>query len=192
MAQKIRKFNFRSIKRRGAGNKELQVGGEDGQCQQDGKFRRLQNFRNLRNPQAYFCSPKTEHLQQHKPKNYEKLSLKNKKIYKIWKLQDLNTNPKLKIEIKQNKNLIKIFSGFQVPARTTPCDAEKGSHGGSRRRSSSMLVVRCAVVESNFCSWLSIILFVGVGGMKDAGKLTDAVDPSSSASWFSINSSCSL
>ena len=58
---------------------------------------------NLRNPQAYFCSPKTEHLQHHKPKNYEKLSLKNKKIYKIWKLKVINENPNLKIEIKQNK-----------------------------------------------------------------------------------------
>ena len=150
-------------------------------------------FRNLRNPQAYFCSPKTKHLQQHKPKYYGKLSLKNKKIYKFWKLKDLNKNPKLKIEIKQNKNLIKIWSGFQVPAGTTPCDAEKGSHGGSRRRSSSMLAVRCAAVESNFCSWLlSIMLFGGAGGMTDTGRLTDSVDPSSTTSWFSINSSCSL
>ena len=68
MAQKIRKFNFRSVKRRVVGNKELQGGGEDEQCQQ------VANFRNLRNPRAHFCSPKTEHLQEHKPRNYEKLS----------------------------------------------------------------------------------------------------------------------
>ena len=130
-----------------------------------------------------FCSPKTEHLQQHKTKNYEKLSLKNKKIHKIWKIKDINENLNLKIEIKQNKNLIKIWSGFQVPARTTPCDADKRSHGGSRRRSSSMLAVRCATVEFNFCSWLlSIMLSGGVGGMTDVERVTDAVDPSSIAS----------
>ena len=44
MAQKIRKFNFRSAKRRVAGNKELHGGGEDEHCQQDAKIRRLQNF----------------------------------------------------------------------------------------------------------------------------------------------------
>ena len=57
-----------------------------------------------------------------------------------------------------------------------------------------MPAVRCAAVEFSFCcSWLlSIMLFGGVGGMTDAGRLTDAVDPSSTASWFSINSSCSL
>ena len=56
-----------------------------------------------------------------------------------------------------------------------------------------MLVVRCFVVEFNFCSWLlSIMLSGGAGGMIDAGRITDVVDPSSTASWFSINSSCSL
>ena len=108
-------------------NKELQ--GEDEQCQV-ANFRNLQNFagcenfHNLRNPQANFCSPKTEHLQEQKPRNYEKLSLKNKKIHKIWKLKVVNENPNLKIEIKQDKNLIKIWSGFQVPVGTTPCDAD--------------------------------------------------------------------
>ena len=105
---------------------------------------------------------------------------------------DINENPNLKIEIKQKKNLIKIWSGFQVLAGTTPCYAVKRFHGGSRRRSSFMLEVRCAAVEFNFCSWLlSITLSGGVGGMTDAGRVTDAVDPSSTASWFSINSSCS-
>ena len=99
----------------------------------------------------------------------------------------------LKIEIKQNKYLIKIRSGFQVPAGTTPCDADKRSHGGLRRRSSSMLAVRCAAVEFNFCSLLSIIMLSsGAGGMTDAGRVADAVDHPSTASWFSINSSCSL
>ena len=57
-----------------------------------------------------------------------------------------------------------------------------------------MLAVRCAAVEFSFCcSWLlNTMLSGGAGGMKDAGRLTDAVDPSSTASWFSINSSCSL
>ena len=41
-----------------------------------------------------------EHLQQHKTKNYEKIRLKNKEIYKIWKLKAINENPNLKIEIK--------------------------------------------------------------------------------------------
>ena len=55
-----------------------------------------------------------------------------------------------------------------------------------------MLAMRCAAVEFSFCSWLlSIMLSGGVGGMTDAGRLTDAVDPSSTASSFSINSSCS-
>ena len=56
-----------------------------------------------------------------------------------------------------------------------------------------MLVVRCAAVESSFCcSWLlSIMFFGGAGGMTDAGRLTDAVDPSSTAPLFSIISSCS-
>ena len=130
------------------GCRKQRVAGEDEQCKQVANFRRLrifagcENFHNLRNAQAYFCSPKTEHLQQHKPKNYEKLSLKNKKIHKIWKLKVINENPNLKIEIKQDKNLIKIWSGFQVPVGTTPCDVDKRSHGGSRRRSSSMLVVK--------------------------------------------------
>ena len=56
-----------------------------------------------------------------------------------------------------------------------------------------MLAVRCATVESSFCcSWLlSIMFFGGAGGMTDAGRLTDAVDPSSTAPLFLINSSCS-
>ena len=152
-----------------------------------------ENFHNLRNSQANFAPPAMEHLQQHNTKNYEKLSLKNKKIHKIWKLKDINENPNLKIEIKQNKNLIKIWSGFQVPVGTTLYDVDKRSHRGTRRRSFSMLAVRCAAVEFNFCSWLLSIMFFGsVGGMTDAGRVTDAVDPSSTASWFSINSSFSL
>ena len=55
------------------------------------------------------------------------------------------------------------------------------------------LAVRCATVESNFCSWLlSIMLYGGANGMIDAGRVTDAVDPSSTAHLFSIDSSCSL
>ena len=56
-----------------------------------------------------------------------------------------------------------------------------------------MLAVRCTAIESNFCSWMSsIMLSSGVGGMSDAGRVIDAVDPSSTTSWFSINYSCSL
>ena len=51
-----------------------------------------------------------------------------------------------------------------------------------------MPAVGCTAVESNFCSWMpNIMLSSGVGGMSDAGRLTDAIDPSSTASWFSIN-----
>ena len=63
MAQKIRKINFRSVKWRVAGNKEVQGGGEDEQCQV-ANFRNLrifagcENFHNLRNPQAQFAPPK--------------------------------------------------------------------------------------------------------------------------------------
>ena len=110
-----------------------------------------------------------------------------KKIHKIWELKVINENPNLKIEMTQNKNLTKIWSGFQVPAGTTPCDADKRSHGGSRRRASSMLAVKCTAVKSNFYSLLSsIMLSSGAGGMSNAGRLTDAMDPSSTASWFSI------
>ena len=56
-----------------------------------------------------------------------------------------------------------------------------------------MLAVRCAAVEFNFCSLvLSIMLAGGAGGMTDAGRVTDAVDPSLTASWFFVNSPCSL
>ena len=116
-----------------------------------------------------------------------------KKIHKILELKVINENPNLKIEIKQNKNLTKIWSGFQVPVGTTPSNVDKRSQGGSRRRGSSMLVVRCTAVESNFCSLLSsIMLSGGAGGMKNAGRLTSAVDPSSTTSLFSINLSYSL
>ena len=56
-----------------------------------------------------------------------------------------------------------------------------------------MLAVRCATVESNFCSWLlSIMLSGGANGMIDAGRVTDAIDPSSTAPLFSIDYSCNL
>ena len=55
MAQKIRKINFRSVKRRVVGNKEVQRGGEDEQCQV-AKFRRLRNFAGCEISQAAkFC-----------------------------------------------------------------------------------------------------------------------------------------
>ena len=55
-----------------------------------------------------------------------------------------------------------------------------------------MLAVRCDAVEFNFCSWLlSFMLSGGAGGITDAGRVTYAVDPSSTAFWFSINSSYS-
>ena len=37
-----------------------------------------------------------------------------------------------------------------------------------------------------------MMLSIGAGGMSDAGRLTDAMDPSSTASWISINSFYSL
>ena len=56
-----------------------------------------------------------------------------------------------------------------------------------------MLAVMCTTVESNFCSWMSsIMLSGGVGSMTDAGRLTGAVDPSSTGSLFSIKFSCGL
>ena len=46
-----------------------------------------------------------------------------------------------------------------------------------------MFAVRCAAVEFNFCSWLLNIMLSGsAGGMTDAGRVSDAVDPSSTAS----------
>ena len=56
-----------------------------------------------------------------------------------------------------------------------------------------MLAMRCVAVEFNFYSWLlSIMLSGGAGGMTDAGRVTDAIDPSLTASWFFVNSPCSL
>ena len=52
-----------------------------------------------------------------------------------------------------------------------------------------MLDVRCAAVEFSFCSLvLSILLSSGTGGMTDAGRIIDAVDPSLTASLFFVNS----
>ena len=66
-------------------------------------------------------------------------------------------------------------------------------HGGSKRRISSLLVVWFVVVELSFCSLVfSFLLSGGAGGMADARRVTDAVDPSLSASWFSVNFSCNF
>ena len=66
-------------------------------------------------------------------------------------------------------------------------------HGGSRRRSSSLLAVWFAAVEFSFCSLvLNILHSGGVCGMTDPGRMTDAVDPSLTASWFFVNSPCSF
>ena len=60
-------------------------------------------------------------------------------------------------------------------------------------QSSSMLAVRCVAFEFSFCSLvLCILLSGGAGGMTDAGRVTDVVDPSLTASWFFDNSSCNL
>ena len=56
-----------------------------------------------------------------------------------------------------------------------------------------MLDVRCATVKFSFCSLvLSILLSNGAGGMTDAGRMIDAVDPSLTASLFFVNSPCSF
>ena len=56
-----------------------------------------------------------------------------------------------------------------------------------------MLAVWFATVEFSFYSLvLSILLSGGVGGMTDAGRVTDVVDPSLTASWFFVTSSYSL
>ena len=48
-----------------------------------------------------------------------------------------------------------------------------------------------AAVEFSFCSLvLSILLSCGAGGMTDAGRVTDVVDPSFTSSRFFVNSSC--
>ena len=50
-----------------------------------------------------------------------------------------------------------------------------------------------AAVEFSFCSFVLSILFSGgASGMTDAGRVTDAVDPSLTASWFFVNSSYSF
>ena len=53
-----------------------------------------------------------------------------------------------------------------------------------------MLVVWFAAVEFSFCSLvLSTQLYGGAGRMIDVGRVTDAVDPSLTASLFFVNSS---
>ena len=55
-----------------------------------------------------------------------------------------------------------------------------------------MLAVRCAAVESSFCSFvLSILLFGGSGGITVVGGVTGVVSSSLIASLFFISSSCS-
>ena len=39
---------------------------------------------------------------------------------------------------------------------------------------------------------LNILLSSGADGMIDAGRVTDAVDPSLTTSWFFVNSPCSF
>ena len=63
------------------------------------KFRRLRKFRNLGNSRKNFVPPALEHLQQHKTKNYEKISLKMRKFTKFENFKDINENPNLKLEI---------------------------------------------------------------------------------------------
>ena len=55
-----------------------------------------------------------------------------------------------------------------------------------------MLAVRCAAIESNFCSFvLGILLVGGGGGIIIAGGVTGVVSSSLTASLFFISSSCS-
>ena len=55
-----------------------------------------------------------------------------------------------------------------------------------------MLAMRCATVESSFCSFvLSILLSGGGGGITVAGGVTSVVRSSLTASLFFISSSCS-
>ena len=70
MVQKIIEIYCRSVKRRVA-------------CKNRGKMNSVANakFRNLGNSPSEFGSPPAlEHLQQHKTKNYEKISLKMRKL----------------------------------------------------------------------------------------------------------------
>ena len=56
-----------------------------------------------------------------------------------------------------------------------------------------MPAVRCAAVAFMLSSFvLSILSSGGVGGISGAGRVTDAVNSSSTASLFFINSFCSL
>ena len=55
-----------------------------------------------------------------------------------------------------------------------------------------MLAVRCAAVQSSFCSFvLSILLYGGGGGITVSGGVTGVVSFSLTASLFFISSSCS-
>ena len=78
MAQKIIKFNCRSVKRRVAGKRN--VAGEEkmnsvcGEISQLAKFRRFRKFSQPEKFSGKFPPPVLEHMQQYKTKNYEKLS----------------------------------------------------------------------------------------------------------------------
>ena len=72
LAQKIRKFNFRDVKRRVAGYKEYHE-----EKMNNTKLRIIRRLRKFSQPEkssGIFCSSKTEHLQQNKTKNCKKLS----------------------------------------------------------------------------------------------------------------------
>ena len=68
----------------------------------------------------------------------------------------------------------------------------QGFYGGSRRRSSSKLAVRCDAFALSLCPFvLSILPSGGAGEMTNAGAVIDAVDYSLTASLFIIDSSYS-
>ena len=84
MVQKIIEIHGRSMKRRVAGKRR-----DDEQCLQPvnfrtTKFHRLGKFfTTWEILRQIFAPPALKHLQKNKTKNYEKINLKNKEIYKI-------------------------------------------------------------------------------------------------------------
>ena len=77
LAQKIKKFNFKNVKRRVVGYKELQeekMNSTRLQIFATCEFSLVVKFSQPEKFSGIFCSSKTEHLQQNKTKNCKKLS----------------------------------------------------------------------------------------------------------------------
>ena len=102
MVQKIKEIYYRSVKRRVASKRR--VAGQMGVTMNSVcRLRIFAGCENFSQPGKFsgkiWLPPALEHLQQHKTKNYEKISLKMRKFTNFENLRILMENPNLKLEI---------------------------------------------------------------------------------------------